>query len=229
MKIALALFAVLAAGCIDDLDPEWQLDHDRIIAVRATPPSIAAGERSELDALLGFKGAPTTVGVPEAALVVSPASLASTLSLDGGAWVVTAPDEARIAAARSELELEADAPVPLQVGVQYGNGTLLATKTVWLGRSAGNPVLASMMIDGGPAEAQNDLVVGKLVDVPLSVEVAEKDDVNWLTSCGTMHDFDLPEAYLRVEKDDPTEGELAVIVRDENGGVAWRVWPIRAE
>jgi hypothetical protein len=53
--------------------------------------------------------------------------------------------------------------------------------------------------------------------------------VNWLTSCGEMHDFDLHSAYLTVGPDDPQEGELAVILRDERGGVAWRVWPIRSE
>ena len=57
----------------------------------------------------------------------------------------------------------------------------------------------------------------------------DTDDVNWLTSCGTMHDYDLPQAYLRVELEDPMEGELAVVLRDARGGVAWRVWPIHAE
>jgi hypothetical protein len=50
-----------------------------------------------------------------------------------------------------------------------------------------------------------------------------------LTSCGTMHDFDLPQAYLRVETDDPQAGELGVVLRDAHGGVAWKVWPVKAE
>lgn len=228
MKRAFVVLALSAVGCADEVAQPWDLEHDRIVAVRATPPSIPAGERSELDALIALEGASTSVQVPEAATVVSPASLANTLSFDGGKWVVTAPDDAAIAAARVELALEADAPVPLQVGVQYG-GELLATKTVWLGRAATNPSLTAMTIDGGSAETQAEVVVGTLVDVPMSVAVADGDEVNWLTSCGTMHDYDLPEAYLRVEHDDPTEGELAVVIRDKNGGVAWRVWPIHAE
>ena len=44
-----------------------------------------------------------------------------------------------------------------------------------------------------------------------------------------MHDFDLPQAYLEVEADDPTAGELGVVLRDAHGGVAWKIWPIRAE
>ncbi len=230
--VAFLLLAVSwsgATGCDGDLDPAWQLEHDRIIAVRATPPAIPAGGRSELDALLSFKGVGTSEAPPEAALVVAPASLASALANEGGRWVVTAPDEARLAAARTELGLEADAPVPLQIGVAYGAGTLAAVKTVWLGMAADNPTLSAMTIDDQPMESMIELVVGKVVDVRFSIEALETDDVNWLTSCGTMHDFDLPQSYLRVEEEDPQSGQLAVVRRDEAGGVAWRVWPIRAE
>ncbi|MEO7735294.1 MAG: hypothetical protein ABIY55_30355, partial [Kofleriaceae bacterium] len=54
-------------------------------------------------------------------------------------------------------------------------------------------------------------------------------DVTWLTSCGTMHDFDLPAAYLEVEADDVTAGELVLVVRDQGAGVTWSRWPIHAE
>lgn len=234
LLLSLLAFVGLAA-CDDDIDPPWQLDHDRIIAVRATPPAILPGETSTFDALIGAKGGATRVASPEAATVVSPTSLADTLALRDGNWVVTAPSEDRIAAARAELKLEAGAPVPLQVGVSYEGQTLLAVKTVLLGRAATNPTLADMGIainaEPAPQGPDNDaLVVGKLVEVPLSIEADDVDyDVSWLTSCGTMHDFDLPKAYLKVEDDDPTEGELAVVVRDSVGGVSWDVWPIRAE
>ncbi len=104
-----------------------------------------------------------------------------------------------------------------------------ALKTVYLGVTADNPVLDDMTVNGVDAEASNEILVGKLVDVPLSITAAEDDVVNWLTSCGTMHDFDLPQAYRRVEAEDMTEGDLAVVVRTRLGGVAWKVWPIRAE
>lgn len=232
------------AACDGDLDPAWQLDHERIIAVRATPPAILAGETSTIDALIGRKGDKTSVASPEAAVVVSPASLADTLALRGDAWVVTAPSAERLAAVRIELGLAVDAPVPLQIGVSYENqamlpadmsGDLFAIKAVTLGRTAANPVLVDrVVINDQPAAVaepdDDELVVGKLVNVPLSIDANDVDyDVSWLTSCGTMHDFDLPNAYLKVEDDDPTEGELAVVLRDAAGGVAWAVWPIRAE
>lgn len=229
--VVAALFAIAAAGCTGDLDPPWQLDHDRIIAVRATPPGVAAGESATLDALLGHKGAPTRVAPPELATVVSPASLADVLRLDGANWVVTAPGEQRLAQVRAELMLAPDAPVKLTVGVSYQAQALFATKVIELGRAATNPSLVSMnmKIDGAPAGSA-EIVVQPLVAVPLSIDADDAHyDVTWLTSCGTMHDFDLPNAYLKVEAEDPTSGELAVVLRDGGAGVAWNVWPIRAE
>lgn len=226
-----AIAASALAACTGDLDPEWQLNHDRIIAVRATPANIASGEQATIDALLGAKGARTSVAAPEQATVLSPASLADTLAFTGGSWVVTAPDEARLAAARTELKLADGAPVPLEIGVAYANQTLAATKTIDLGLSAANPELVGLMINGQPApDAGTQLAIGKLVDVPLAIGVSDTDfDVTWLTSCGTMHDFDLPKARVFVEADDSDVGELAVVLRDAAGGVSWRIWPIQAQ
>jgi hypothetical protein len=228
------LLAALLAGCVDDIDEEWQLDHDRIIAVRATPPRIVSGERAILDVLVGRKGDHPLETAPAGAMVVSPESLADLVTVDSQGWGVTAPQEDRLAAARTELGLEPDAPVPLLVGVGVtdtsfpsGAGPFAATKTVWLGDSAQNPTLDGLTIDGAPPP--DEIVVGKEVDVRLSVPFADPDRVRWMTSCGTMHDFDLPDAYLRVELDDPTAGDFAVVVRTADGGVAWRVWPIHAE
>ena len=228
-----------AAGCMADVDPPWQLNHDRIVAVRAEPPGIAAGETSRIDALLAHKGQKTRVATPDLAMVTSPASLADVLAFRGGSWVVTVPSEDRMAAARSELQLAAGAAVPLQIGVSYGGDpripgeALVATKTIALGQPAANPTLDGLMIDGkpiDPAAPSADLTVGKLVNVPLSVNANDVDfDVTWVSSCGTMHDFDLPAAYLRVETADPQTGELGVVLRDAHGGVAWKVWSIKAE
>jgi hypothetical protein len=226
---ALVVLALAAVGCVDELDPPWQLAHDRIVAVRATPPAIEAGGRAELDALISLEGGTTSERPPELATVVSPMALAGAVAPEAGKWIVTAPDAAKLEQARAELKLSPGAPVPLVVGVSYEGQALVATKIVWLGMAGANPSLEAMLIDGAPADSKTEIVVGKLVDVPLSIAAEVEDDVNWLTSCGTMHDFDLPQAYLRVELEDPTLGELAVVLRDARGGVAWRVWPIRAE
>jgi hypothetical protein len=218
----LLVFLALA-GCSDDLDPPWQLDHDRIIAVRATPPRITEG-RSELDALFGHAGGAPTVEVPSRAIVLSPESLADTLAFEAGRWIVIAPDAARLAAARTELALAASAPVPLVVRVTIA--TFDATKIVWLGDTAANPAIEATVAGAAP-EAM--LVVPRGVDVPLSISVDAAADVNWLTSCGTLHDYDLATAYVHVEDDDPDAGELGIVVRTPDGGTAWQLWPIRAE
>lgn len=226
----MGLLVVLAA-CGGDLDQPWDLDHDRIVAIRAEPPSILSGETSKLDGLLSGKGTPTSETGPLQVIVVQPESLKAAVSQDpDGNWIVTAPDEPALAAARTELGLEATDPVPLQLGVAF-TATLAGLKTVQLGATASNPTLGVMQFDGAAIPPPDtELVVGALVDVPMSVEALETDDVNWLTSVGEMHDFDLPSAYLRVEEDNELpEGELAIVLRDDRGGVTWQVWPIRVE
>ncbi|MDQ3335541.1 MAG: hypothetical protein M4D80_10275 [Myxococcota bacterium] len=232
MKAAIFVLTLVAIGCDGDLDPAWELDHDRIIAVRASPPGIVDGERSELDALLSAKGGATSLASPLAAQVISPLSLSSALENDAGKWVVEMPTAAALDAARTELKLAADAPVPLRVGVGYiVNGVeLAALKTVLLGKSVTNPLLAEMIIDGESLDSKSEVVLPKLIDVRFSVSAIPDDDVNWLTNVGEMHDFDLPQSYLRVEKDeDKLEGELVLVRRDPEGGVVWRIWPLRVE
>jgi hypothetical protein len=225
---ALAFAAIALGACAADVDEPWFLDHDRIVAVRATPPHVASGETSVLDALIGTKGAPTHVATPDLAYVVSPESLADVLAPGAQGWVVTAPDEARLAAARTALNLEADAPVPLQIGVSYAANTLFALKTVYLGDRASNPTLEGLTIDGAPAP-EGAVEMARGVDVRLAVAAdAELMKVNWLTSTGTMHDFDLPSAYVVIEEEDPSSGELAIVLRDRAGGVVWRVWTLNA-
>jgi len=226
LVLHLAVGLVLFAGCTDDTDPPWQLDHDRIIAVRATPPRVAPGERAVIDGLVGAKGAPVAEGPADALTVTSPAALAGALTRDGARWIVTAPGEADLAAARAGLGLAAGAPVPLALEASYGS--LRATKTVWLGASAANPAMVDIDIDhaGMPTAP---IAITALRDVPMAIALDDvRYDITWLSSCGTMHDFDLPSAYLRIEADDPRSGQLVLVVRDDGGGVNWRIWDIAA-
>jgi hypothetical protein len=208
-------------GCTGDLVDPWQLDHDRIIAVRATPPRIPAEATAQLDVLIANEGERTRTVAPDSIDVVAPSSLASVVAGD----IVTAPSETMLAAARTELGLAASAPVPLTLSVT-ANG-FVSTTTMWLGEAADNPPLTGMEIDG--AAPGDDLVLPAKTDIPLAVTADDSvHNVTWLTSCGTMHDFDLSRAYLRIDPDDSQQGELAVVLRDLRGGVSWRVWPVRA-
>ena len=233
------LLALVA--CNADIDEPWKLDHDRIIAVRTDPPSILAGETSKLDLLAGFADNPVTARSPDFVQVLSPTSLADIVAPDAGGWTITAPSDDRIAAARTELNIGGGLPVPLTLGVAaaWRNPVMSpndkgfgATKTVWLGVSATNPALDGLTINGvePPGDGEEIVVPTGDVKVPLFVEADDRRDiVNWLTSCGTMHDFDLHSAYLTVGPDDPQDGELALVKRDDHGGVAWRVWKLRAQ
>src|SRR5690606_23779369 len=136
--LAVVLAGAALAGCGTDLDEPWQLEHDRIIAVRAEPPRILPGEQARIDLFLGFETEQVTSRSPDVASVVAPMSLADTMAVDAGNWIVTAPSEERLAAARVELGLEPGAPVPLQIGVAVAwptpvmspqDGFLAATKT----------------------------------------------------------------------------------------------------
>ncbi|HEX3474800.1 MAG TPA: hypothetical protein VHT91_07145 [Kofleriaceae bacterium] len=226
MRRAAAL-AVLA-GCTGDVAPDWQLSHDRVIAVRAAPPRIVSGETSRIDALLGHQGQPPDDVDPDTAEVVSPASLAAALGRQATRWTVTAPGDDALAAARSELGLDPGAPVPLQLRVGFTELGQTALKIVWLGQHTDNPVIDPVTINGMDGLAEAQLTVPAGVDVPLVVNFDATHNINWLTSCGTMHDFDLAMAHLRVEPEDPHAGTLAIVVRDTLGGVAWQLWPITA-
>lgn len=219
----------LLAGCTQDVDPAWQLDHDRLIAVRATPNRIVSGEIARIDALVGRSGAAPIEVEPESAEVISPTRLAAALRQSGSQWTVAAPEEAELAAARDELGLAADAPVPLRLRVRVAPLGLIGLKVVWLGEQADNPIIGPVRIAGVDRSAATSLTVARDVDIRLAVDFDATFNINWLTSCGAMHDFDLASAYLRVEPGDPTSGTLGVVVRDAAGGVAWQLWPITAQ
>jgi hypothetical protein len=239
------LLALVLAACNDDIDESWVLDHDRIIAVRAEPPGIVAGETSKLDLLAGYKdkAMPAETRKPDVATVVSPMSLASAVAFDGTDWVVTAPSDDAIAAARTELGLDADAPVPLTVGVAAAwpypvvspdpNG-FAATKIVWLGEQRANPVLEGLTIEGMEMPPEGTpLVISAMKDYRTRFTVDADDEVNiisWLSSCGTVHDDDLRAASISVDKDDDcTDSQLAIVLRAPDGGVTWRLWPLTAQ
>jgi hypothetical protein len=229
MRDPVIALAVALVGCTQGVDPAWQLDHDRVIAVRATPPRVAPGEVAALDVLLGRKGQPPSDVDPDTVEVVSPASLSGALARPASHWTVTAPADDQLAAARSELGLAAGDPVPLRVRVRFTDPGLSALKILWLGEHADNPVIDPITIDGMDGLAATQLSVAAGVDIPLVVDFDTSFNINWLTSCGTMHDFDLAKAHLRVEPADPHSGTLAIVVRDALGGVDWHLWPITAQ
>lgn len=210
---------VLLVACAHETTPPWQLDQDRILAVRATPPSLAPGETARLDALLAHADGPVTEEQPVgASAAFAPADLYTAVHYNIDHWEVNAPDEERLAEARTELGLPADAPVPLEITLELP-GPLYATKTVYLGTSRVNP--EPPVVHPDPTTIAIDR------DLELVVTSVSNGAVRWFTSCGELVDHDQAIASLRVEE--PCDGELVVVVRDDASGVTWRILPIRAQ
>ncbi len=216
MKRAL-LLAFAACTETHEVQP-WQLDHERVVAVRATPPHIAPGEISMFDALLAHEDGPTTVEpVYNAAAPFAPGDLYTAVHFYIDHWQIDGPSEERLAVARDELGLPPGTPVPLDVTLEL-RGPLYAQKTVFLGDSRANP--PAPVLTHGP-----DLEVGR--EYTLEVQAPPGGNVRWLTSCGTLRDDTMPRATHVV--DEACDGELVVVLRDGDGGVAWVVQQIHAE
>lgn len=225
------LLLVFAAGCIEPIDARWQLDHDHVVAARATPPRIRSGEQTAIDALVAHAGRGVSVENPLSAEVGS-ARFAPFLAEHDGVWTLTAPDAEMLATARPAMGLPDDAPVPVDVLLTFPRSTdrsqpdpVRVKKTVWLGEPSVNPALPPITIDG--VAAGNEVVVPIDRDVYLSADTNLR--VNWLTSVGSLFQDDVATSFVHVLPDDRHEGELVVVVRDAEGGVAWQVWPMRAQ
>ena len=243
MRSALVLVVWLACAALaacDDTTPAWELDNDRIIAVRATPPGLAAGERATLDALITLPGQGPGEVMPALAAAAParpdeevPPALAAAVVLDGGTWTVVAPDEATLAALRADLGIMPGQPIPLRVGVSitFPAGPLVAIKTVRLGEAAANPELGAITVGGTPVS--DGMTVPPDTDVALAATAAETDEIAWLTSVGDLSDADDALATLNhdsaADPPPPTTGHLAVVKRDATGGVAWGFWTIAVE
>ncbi len=215
------------AACAPDTVAPWELDYDRIVAVRATPPHLRAGEVAQLDALIASAGEPVTEQSPaRASAVGAAAGLFTAVRFNLDHWEINAPDEAQLDAARAELGLADEAPVPLPLTLRFGSA-LYAEKLVWLGDAHDNPPPPSILVDG---TEHTDTV--DAIELPLSqdvrLEIAEGSNyrVRWLTSCGDLVDDGAAQA--RIRSDRACAGELTVVVRDDLGGVTWRVLPIVA-
>lgn len=197
--------ALLVAACNDETSPRWQLRHDRIIAVRATPPGILAGETTELDAFVTDGAGGTAVVLP-VSIVVDPAFA----TVDGNR--ITARDSLA-----GPISLRAELTVPV------GERTYAATKSILVGARATNPAIGRVTLEGE--------VVGPAIAVPidtsleLAVEAPATSGTNWLTSCGSLAADDEAISSLTVASEDPQSGELALVIRQDEG-VAWVTWSL---
>lgn len=222
--------AGVAAGCVPDSDPRWQLDHDRVVAARATPPHLPAGTSATIDALIARAGAPTTIEPPVHVMTSpsTPAALARTVASSDAGWQVTAPAAETLDAVRATLKIEPGRPIPLVLIETFGPLPLTVSHTIFLGDAASNPSPGAVQVGGVALAPDAHVVIPKDADVALSIDADPAMAVNWLTSCGTMHDDDEHAAFVHVKPEDSQAGELVVVVRAADGGVGWQRWTIEA-
>jgi hypothetical protein len=227
--IAALWLAGVSGGCVPDSDPRWQLNHDRVVAARATPPHLPPGTSATIDALIAHAGSPTTIDPPVdvRSSPGTPAALAQAVAHTDAGWQVTAPGAEQLDAARASAKIAPGQPVPLVLIETFGPIPLIVHHTIFLGDAAANPTPGAVQV-AGAAAAPDALVIARDVDVPLAIDADPAAAVNWLTSCGTMHDDDEHAAFVHVQPDDSQAGELVVVVRAADGGVGWRRWTIEA-
>jgi hypothetical protein len=215
MKRALIWLAACAPGPIEP--EQWQLDQDRVIAVRISPPGIVSGEHATIDGLLAHADGPVTLSAPSGVTgAPNPLYLAVNFIIDH--YEVIAPDPDTLATGRIELGLATDAPIPFELAVFFGPlnaAHLNSHKLMYLGETDANPALPYVSIPTAFPIGQD-----------LSL-YAEASDVSWLTSCGALTESEEPAATLHL--DTACDGQLVVVVRDPRGGVVWQVWPISSE
>jgi hypothetical protein len=97
-------------------------------------------------------------------------------------------------------------PTELEVELRVASGEV-ATKQLWLGEAGANPTVTASVADPFPRGVDVDLGEGE-----------------WFTSCGTLRGPHL--SVLRV--DEACDGQVVVVVRRDDGGVAWQVFPLHA-
>ena len=229
MKVWALLLAVFAVGCVDPTPP-WQLDHDRIIAVRATPPTATAGGRIDLDVLVTTEGGDGPQLIDPLAAQAVPGGFEAAVVHDDQGWAVIAPDAETIAAAREAMGLMPGAPVPFQVGLgmQVGASELAAIKTVFFNdEERPNPELGPVTIGG--QDAVDDMTVPLNEEIEMVIEVTDEavEKVDWLASVGELRDADDPVGHLQATE--AVDGYIAVVRRDGFGGVAWGYWAVSAQ
>lgn len=202
------LFLTILTAC--DAAPEAaRLDHAQILAVRSEPAAVAPGGRAKIDILAGDDSGAVFEASPDAVTAFSRATgrLAVERAADG--WYVTAngPEIATVA-----VSLTVD-------GIEWR-----ATKSLVVNEVAANPAIATMQIDGAPAD---EIVAAVGTKPALSVIADGELDYAWYSSVGDLEKYRMPAAIL--DAAEPAEGHVVLVVRDATGGVGWKRLPARVE
>jgi hypothetical protein len=229
----LLLFAILTAGCADDVAQPYELDHARVLAIRMEPAALAPGATGTLEVLFTDSTAVPRLAPPDALTVALAAPLAdpqlwSLVQPTALGWQVHAPDAATLRAIRAGLGIRDEAPLilPLTIEVATQDGTLRAQKLVPVGASGANPAAPALRDDSGKPLTTLEIAPGD--EVGVQVEAAPELEVRWFSSLGELRHYTLPAASITASSQEHgAAGSLMVVVRNQAGGVSWNLVPLQ--
>ncbi|HUJ58261.1 MAG TPA: hypothetical protein VLX92_07205 [Kofleriaceae bacterium] len=201
MRIAIACAAL--AACTSSTDP-YRLDHAQILAVRSEPAHVAAGGSVRIDALIGDDSGAVSVVVPDS---VEVDGYAVTRAGDG--WYVQSSPSLPVAPTAT-------------AAVTIDGAIWLATKQLDFADDRPNPTIAAMQVDGAAAET---IAAAPHAPATLAAEVAVDGTASyaWYASFGSLERYRSSEATFESDRSDT--GTVALVVRDDQGGVAWLTLP----
>jgi hypothetical protein len=231
---------ILHTGCGEFRDP-GDLRYARTLAVRADPPRVPPGERSRIDLLVTENDGVPAVRMPDSVTPATalpgrpaaPAEAVQFINQDSGAWYITAPDAEVLAGLRQSFGLPPDSdaplPFPLSVTVTLDGQVRASEKVVWLGGTAANPTITSMTADGQPM-GESPLPISAAGTHALTATAQGDGTLSyaWYTAFGELKKY--REATATLEKAAPGDtGAVVLVVRNDQGGVAWRFGALRAQ
>ena len=241
-SVAMALL-LATVGCGDFRSPA-ELRHAQILAVRLSSPELRAGEQASVEGLASDEtGALLMLQPTEATLapdalgrpIMLPPTFPSPFVREGDRWHVLAPDQAQLDALAAMFGSPPEAPlsVPLRFTFQLGARGLRVEKNVLLLRSAGatpvgNPAVSQILVAGTPA-ADTGTVIAVGQDVPIEVRSEANDrplTYAWYSSVGEVTHYRSATAVVQAEE--PRQGPLLVVVRNDRGGVGWKAVQLEA-
>lgn len=210
-----AAVALLLAGCFDFATPA-ELEEIQLLAVRATPKAVPAGERAALDFLIGGPDG-MIEGTDPSWTVVDSLELPAfgDIVREGDAFFYRAP------AAVAE-----PTGVSLRLTVVADGMPLTALKAIGIGLPPiPNPVIGELTVAGVPVEGDSATVV-RNASMPLAAtlepDAGDMTQLAWYSTVGEIDPIRGGNTEITVEAG-ATGGPLVVVGRDGLGGVAWRV------
>lgn len=198
----LATLTLTLAACTDSSDP-YSLNQAQILAVRSEPAHAVPGGSVRIDVLASDEAGNVFVTVPDH---VDAGGLPVTRGGDG--WYVQGP--AMPAAPTADVALTVD-------------GTLLrATKQLLFRDDRPNPSVTTMQVDGSASQAI-DVARGARPALGVAASGDGMFMYAWYTSIGKLEHY--RSANATFDANEQGDGAVAVVVRDDQGGVAWQIVP----